>query len=89
MKSILNGWKKILEKAESGEKPLHRNRDFEKEKRIKEKETKKLNWFKGKDGKAFESVIMIPATHQGELKKINNKLPLLNSQVWLENTKEV
>ena len=56
--------------ADSGKKPLHRSRDFEKEKRKNEKEAKKLNWFKGKDGKAFESVIMIPATPQGELKKI-------------------
>ena len=45
LKSILKGWKKILEKAETGERPLHRNREFEKEKRKSEKENKKNNWF--------------------------------------------
>ena len=34
----LNGWKKIIEKSESGEKPIHRNREFEKDKRSREKE---------------------------------------------------
>ena len=70
LKSILNGWKIIQEKAESGERPIHRNRDFEKEKRKQEKADKKLNWYKGKDGKSFESVLMIPATPNGELKTI-------------------
>ena len=69
LKSILKGWKNILEKAESGEKPLHRSREFEKEKRMKDKSEKKLNWYKGKNGDKFESVIMIPATPNGELKQ--------------------
>ena len=70
LKSILKGWKIIQEKAETGEKPLHRSREFEKEKREKEKADNKLNWYKGKDGKRFDSVMMVPATPNGELKNI-------------------
>ena len=60
LKSILKGWKTILQKAETGQKPLHRSREFEK--RLQEKSNKKLNRFKGKDGKTFKSVMMVPAT---------------------------
>ena len=70
LKSILNAWEKILEKSESGERPLHRKREFNKEERAKAKEAKKVNWYKGKDGKSFDSVMMVPATPHGELKKI-------------------
>ena len=49
-------------------KPL-RSREFEKEKKI-EKNSKIINWYKGKDGKSFDSVLMIPATPNGELKKV-------------------
>ena len=68
LKSIKNGWEKILEKANTGERPLHRNREFEEEKRRKEKENKKYTWFK-KDDK-FDSVMMVPATPNSILKKI-------------------
>ena len=33
LKSIIKGWKSILEKDKTGERPLHRSREFEKEKR--------------------------------------------------------
>ena len=69
LKSILNGWKKILEKSESGERPLHRAREFEQERRLNEKTEKKSNWYKGKNNQ-FESVMMVPATPMGELKQI-------------------
>ena len=82
LKSILKGWKIIKEKAETGEKPLHRSRDFEKENRDKEKSEKKLNWYKGKDAKRFDSVLMIPATPNGELKQIvEEKAQLANLKV--------
>ena len=70
LKSILTGWKNILKKAETGERPLHRSKEFEKQERKSVKDSKKLNWFKERDGNAFDSVIMIPATPQGELKQI-------------------
>ena len=49
---------------------MHRSREFEKEKRFKDKLEKKKTWYKGKDGKKFDSVMMVPATPDGELKKI-------------------
>ena len=70
LKSIMKGWKRILEKAESGERPLHRDRNYQKDERKEEKEKKKLNWYKGKDGKSFDSVMMVPATPNGTLKRI-------------------
>ena len=69
LKSIKNGWKMILKKSENGERPLHRSRGFQKEARKEEKIKKVLNWYKGKDGKSFDSVLMIPATPGGELKR--------------------
>ena len=69
LKSILKGWQKILEKSETGERPLHRPREFEKDKRMTEKSEKKLNWYKGKHNQ-FESVMMVPATPMGELKQM-------------------
>ena len=69
LQSILNGWEKILKKSETGEKPLHREREFEKEKRQKDKQMKKSTWFRGKDGNTFDSVLMIPATPNSELKQ--------------------
>ena len=68
MKSIKNGWKIILKKAETGERPLHRNREFEREKRIEDKENKPHNWYK-QNGQ-FESLMVIPATPGSILKKI-------------------
>ena len=70
LKAILHGWKIIQQKAESGERPLHRGRNFRKEERKDEKEKKKVNWYKGKDGNSFDSVMMIPATPDSILKKI-------------------
>ena len=68
LKSIKNGWKQIIIKSENGERPLHRSRGYMKEERKDDKNKKKLNWYKGKDGKSFESFLMIPATPGSELK---------------------
>ena len=70
LKSIIKGWKSILEKDKTGERPLHRAREFERETRINEKSEKKTNWYKGKDGKTFDSVLMVPVTPEGELKRV-------------------
>ena len=42
LKSILNGWKKILEKDETGERPLNRSIEFEKDKQ--RYHSHKLSW---------------------------------------------
>ena len=54
LKSIINGWKNILEKDKTGQRPIHRSREFEKEARIKDKSEKKINWYKGTDGKKYD-----------------------------------
>ena len=82
LKSIIKAWKVIQTKAKSGEKPLHRPRSFKKDERKKEKADKKLNWYKGKDGKSFNSVLMIPVTPNGELRKaIEEKAKIANLKV--------
>ena len=69
LKSITNGWKEILRKSESGERPLHRSRGYKKEERKEAKLMKRVNWYKGKDQKSFDSFLMIPATPGSELKR--------------------
>ena len=82
LKSIMKAWKEILKKAESGERPLHRKRSFNQNERKQAKSDKKLNWYKGKDGKSFDSVLMIPATPNGELKEaIEEKAKRANLKV--------
>ena len=68
LKSIIKAWKSILEKDRTGERPLHRPRNFMKAERKNEKNDKKLNWFKGRNGNTFSSVLMVPITPNGELK---------------------
>ena len=74
VESIQNGWEEIIRKDCSGERPLFRNNNYKREERAAEKEMKKQNWFKGKNGDAFDSVIMIPATPNSELKKEVDKI---------------
>ena len=68
VKSALNAYDRIREKDERGEVPMYRPRNWNKEEREEEKKRKKSNWFRGKEGKN-ESVLFVPATPGGELKK--------------------
>ena len=82
LKSIIKAWKSILEKDRTGERPLHRPRNFMKAERKNEKNDKKLNWFKGRNGNTFSSVLMVPITPNGELKKsIEEKAKAANLKV--------
>ena len=65
--SVKNAYKKIMEKHLSGEKPRHRDRDFMKEERAKEKEEKGKKWFKKNNN--YDSVMFIPITPGSVLKK--------------------
>ena len=62
--SVKQAFKKILEKHNSGEKPIHRDTYFLKEQRAKEKEGKRKKWFKKNN-----SVMFIPITPGSVLKK--------------------
>ena len=65
--SVRNGYQKIQDLVKSGVRPRHRDRDFEKEERIKKKERNKYNWFKAKE--KFSSVMFIPITPGSVLRK--------------------
>ena len=56
VKSALNAYQKIREKAELGIRPINRPKQWNKEERRKEKEQKKKNWYKNG---GFDSVIFI------------------------------
>ena len=50
-------------------KPPKYSQLYKREKREADKVHKKCNWFRGKNGDAFDSLIMIPVTSNSELKK--------------------
>jgi len=68
VRSALNVYDKIKQKDESGEEPMYRPREWKKEERAKNRRDRRRDWFKGKR-KKNESVIFVPATPGGELKK--------------------
>ena len=68
LRSIENGWQKIISRDENGERPMYRSREYKREERIEEKENKIRDWYKGKGGKQYDSVIFIPETPNSSLK---------------------
>lgn len=65
VKSALSAYETLLEKAHNGERPLYRPREWKREERDREKRTKAQRWY----NKDYDSVLFIPATPNGELKK--------------------
>ena len=63
-------YQQMKEDAEKGVRPLHRPRNWNRERRKEEKANKKKNWYK--QGGA-ESVIFIPSTPNEDLKKMYEK----------------
>ena len=55
-----------MTKHESGEKPIHRDREFKKEERRKEKNNKVKSWYR--KGNHHDSVMFIPITPGSVLK---------------------
>ena len=77
LKSAINGFSKQKEADKNGERPLYRNRGYEKKERLLNKKLKKSNWY-SKDGS--KSYVMVPSTPGSKLKKmIETKL---NKNVW-------
>ena len=70
-KSALNAYKKIIEKEERKEQPIHRPKAWKRTERAEEKRKKKENWYKKGKGKEneYESIIFVPATPKAELRK--------------------
>ena len=76
LRAIENGWKKIVTRDEKGERPIYRSREYKREERKEEKENKNKDWYKGKGGKQYESVIFIPATPNSSLKNEVEKIAI-------------
>ena len=93
VKSALHAYDKMLQKDKQGIEPLHRNRNWKRIERIKNKRSKKENWFKGKENN--EIVIFVPTTPKSELKKrlkkvIDNAAVKINiSEVPGRNMKKI
>ena len=66
-KSAINAYKTIRDREWNGVRPMHRPKEWRKAERIEEKEEKKKTWFK-RGG--FDSVLFIPTTPDGKLKKM-------------------
>ena len=70
-KSAISAYKKIVEKEEKNEQPIHRPKDWKKTERAEEKRKKKGEWYKKGKGKKneYDSVIFVPTTPKAELRK--------------------
>ena len=64
--SVMKAYRNIVGKHESGEKPLHRDREYQKEERRKTKENKVKSWYR-KNGQ-YDSVMFVPLTPGSVLK---------------------
>ena len=74
IESAMKKWNHKLELDENGERPLYRHRTWKREEREKDKEIKKINWYR--KGKRSDDTydfpyfpIFCPATPNGELAK--------------------
>ena len=65
--SAMKAYASILEKEASGEKPVHRAKNWKRDERRKEKVNKKANWYKNSGS---ETVIFVPYTPHSQLKSI-------------------
>ena len=72
---------KMLEDDRNGTKPLYRNREWNRENRMNDKENKRNNWYKnGKETeKNYTSILFVPPTPgSGLLKELKNREEELN-----------
>ena len=71
LKSGFNHYNKLQSQQVEGIRPFYRSCNFDKDKRIKDKKTKKINWFKlscnNKQQNQFSSVFFVPATPGSKL----------------------
>ena len=64
--SVFKAFRNIIKKHESGEKPLHRDREFEKEERRRTKNNKVKSWYRKNN--QYDSVMFVPLTPGSVLK---------------------
>ena len=68
LKSGIKLYENLREKERAGLRPFYRKKNFERSKRMREKEAKKETWFQNKDNK-FASVFFVPPTPNSVLLK--------------------
>ena len=70
LKSAFNAFNQMCKDDQSGIKPLYRDREWNKAERNQQKQSRKLNWYKGSDEKIeYKSVLFVPVTKGGRLAK--------------------
>ena len=68
--SVLKAYQKMVEDDTTGVKPMYRNREWNKEERIKVKSTKKSNWWNTvKSDIQYKTVLFVTPTPGGQLMK--------------------
>ena len=66
-RSALKHWEKRQHQDETGERPLHRDRDWSKEERRREKEKKAACWYETGENRSYDFPVFCPATPRGAL----------------------
>jgi hypothetical protein len=70
LKSALNAFDQMCKDDQSGIKPLYRDREWNKEERNHQKQSRKVNWYKGSEENIeYKSVLFVPVTKGGMLAK--------------------
>ena len=64
--SAINAYETIRDRETQGIRPMHRPKNWQRAERIEEKERKKKTWYK----QGFDSVLFVPTTPDGKLKKM-------------------
>ena len=67
VRSVINAFEIMMENEKRGIRPIHRPKEWHKAERLEQKEMKKKDWYK--QG-GFDSVIFVPSTPDGELKRL-------------------
>ena len=73
--SAFKAFEKMIKADQSGEKPLYRDKNWQKEKRKEEKEMNRLNWYKNSRNKPgsndieYKTILFVPVTKGGVLAK--------------------
>ena len=80
LNSALNAFEKMLEEDKNGTKPLYRNRDWNRENRLKSKEDKRNNWYKTlTKSEIYKTILFVPPTPgSGLLKELKIREQELN-----------
>ena len=79
--SALKAFDKMVEEDKKGNKPLYRNRSWNRENRLQSKENKRNNWYMEdkKTENSYKSILFVPPTPgSGLLKELRNREEELN-----------